>query len=111
MPAEYLKAHFVAQRARGTYVATMSQPEASFALSQTAQATQPTTDDVKSLNKCLAWQISNKKNGIKFVKLDIKSIKVVVFTDSAFAKNTDYLSQICFVIVLADDKNHANLVH
>lgn len=110
-PLNLLKTHYTAQRARGAYVATVSQPEASFALSHAAQCKEPTAIDVEKLNKCLEWQIKNIDRGIKFVKLDLASIKIVVFTDSAFANNSDYSSQIGYVIVLADDSKNANILH
>jgi hypothetical protein len=43
--------------------------------------------------------------------LDMNTLKVVAFTDSSFANNSDHSSQIGFVIVLADGSNNANIVH
>ena len=65
---------------------------------------------MKVLNKCLTWQ-KNNKQGLKFIKLDLNTLKVVAFTDSSFANNSDHSSQIGFVIVLADGDNNANIVH
>jgi len=46
------KDQYVAQRARGAYLATVSQPEAAFDLSFAAQmSTEPTKEDVKLLNQ------------------------------------------------------------
>ena len=39
------------------------------------------------------------------------SLKLVVFTGSSFANNRDYLSQISFVIALADKTDKANIIH
>ena len=47
------KKQYVAQRARGVYVASICQLEASFDLSNAAQAINPINDDIKSLNKRL----------------------------------------------------------
>jgi hypothetical protein len=49
------KAQYIAHRARGAYIATVCQPEAAFELSSAAQVTDPTEEDVKKLNKRLAW--------------------------------------------------------
>jgi len=57
----------------------------------------------------LTWQ--KNKQGLKFIKLDLNTLKVVAFTDSSFANNNDHSSQIGFVIALADDDNNANIVH
>jgi hypothetical protein len=53
------KDQYVAQRARGAYIATVCQPEASFDLSFAAQVINPKEDDAKKLNKGLQWQIDN----------------------------------------------------
>ena len=63
------------------------------------------------MNKRLQWQIDNKARGLRFVPLDLQSLKLVVFTDASFANNNDNTSQIGFVIVLADSDNNANIVH
>jgi hypothetical protein len=47
------KDQYVAQRARGAYIATMTQPEASFDLSLAAQVTNPKEEDAKRLNRRL----------------------------------------------------------
>ena len=47
------KDQYVAQRARGAYVATVCQPEAAFDLSFAAQVVNPKEEDAKRLNKRL----------------------------------------------------------
>ena len=102
---------YVAQKARGAYIATLSQPEAAFDFSFAAQVINPQKDDAKRLNKRIQWQIENANRGLRFVKLDTTSLKLIVFIDAAFANNTDYTSQIGFVICLADGSNKANFIH
>lgn len=80
-------------KARGAYIATVCQPEAAFDLSFAAQTTNPTRTEAKALNKRLQWQKENKDRGLKFVRLDMNLVKIVVFTDSSFANNKDYSSQ------------------
>ena len=101
---------YVAQRARGAYVASVSQPEAAFDLSYAAQTKDPQDEDVRRLNKCLKWQSENEKRGISFVRLDLGKLRIVVFTNSSFANNKDMSSQIGYVIVLSDDTS-ANIIH
>jgi hypothetical protein len=103
----------VAQRARGAYLASICQPEASFDLSHAAQSTDSTfcPDDVIALNKRLHWQITNQTKGLPYVKLDRSSLQLVVFNDSSFANNRDLSSQIGYVICLADSTNAANILH
>ena len=110
-PALSLQDQYVAQRARGAYIASVCQPEASFDLSFATQVINPTEDDAKLLNKRLAWQLQNPNRGLKFVKLDINTLQLVVFTDASFANNKDLSSQIGYVITLTDATNQANIIH
>jgi len=105
-----MKEQYIAQRARGAYIASMCQPEASFDLSFAAQITNPGEQDIKFLNKRLQWQLENQERGLRFVKLDISNLQLLVFTDASFANNKDLSSQIGYVIVLADSKK-ANILH
>jgi hypothetical protein len=106
---DFTKSQYVKERARAAYVATVSQPQAAFELSYAAQITEPTYDDVQYLNRCLQWQM--KGSGLRFVKLDEKTHRIVTFTDASFANNKDHSSQIGYVIVLADADNNANVIH
>lgn len=102
---------YVAQRARGAYLASICQPEASFDLSYAAQSTKFSPEDITALNKRLQWQLDNKNRGLNYVKLDRNSLKVVVFTDSSFANNRDLSSQIGYIVCLADATNRVNIIH
>ena len=79
---------YVAQRALGAYIASMTQPEASFDLSFAAQVSDPDEQSIKSLNKRLQWQIDNAKRALRFVRLDMDSLRIVLFADSSFANNS-----------------------
>ena len=46
-------------------------------------------NNTKSLNKRLSWQIKNANRGLKFIKLDINILQLLVFTDTSFANNKD----------------------
>ena len=105
------KDQYIAQRARGAYIATVCQPEAAFDLSFAAQVVNPKEENAKQLNKRLQWQIDNSTRGLRFIRLDKNSLKLIVFTDSSFANNYDFSSQIGFVITLADKNNNANIIH
>ena len=71
----------------------------------------PDENDAKNLNKRLSWQIENADRGLKFVKLDQKTLQLLVFTDASFANNKDLSSQIGYVIILTDAIKRANIVH
>ena len=105
------KEQYVAQRARGAYIASVCQPEAAFDLSVAAQAKEPTETDIKALNTRIQWQIQNAARGLTFTKLDKNSLQLLVFTDASFANNKDLSSQIGYVLVLADISGKANILH
>jgi hypothetical protein len=105
------KDQYVSQRARGAYIASVCQPEAAFDLSFAAQVIDPKLEDFKTLNKRIQWQIDNHSRGLKYVKLDEDSLRLIVFTDASYANNNDKSSQIGFVIVLADKNDNANIIH
>ena len=106
-----IKDQYVAQRARGAYIASVCQPEAAYDLSVAAQAVEPTKNDVTNLNKRIRWQIENSARGLRFVTLDKTSLRLLAFTDASFANNRDLSSQIGYVLVLADASGRANILH
>ena len=91
------------QRARGAYIATICQPEAAYDLSVAAQHQDPKDEDIKSLNRRLAWQIENVKRGVRYLPLDMICTKLYVFVDGSFANNKDLSSQIGYLIILANE--------
>ena len=97
---------YMEQRARGAYMASICQPEASFDLSAAAQIQQPADGDYVKLNRRLEWQAENLERGLQYVPLDLDTAKLVVFTDGSFANNRDLSSQLGYLIVLANESTH-----
>lgn len=94
-----LKQSYMQQRARGAYIASICQPEATFDLSVAAQHHDPTPEEVKLLNKRLKWQKGNLDRGLRYVAVDLSVAKLFIFVDASFANNKDLSSQIGYVIV------------
>ena len=46
-----------------------------------------------------------------YIKLDINTLRLLVFTDALFTNNKDLLSPIGYILVLVDIINKANIVH
>ncbi|KJZ69915.1 hypothetical protein HIM_10700 [Hirsutella minnesotensis 3608] len=97
---------YVEQRARGSYIASICQPEASFDVSIAAQAQTPDDNDCKALNKRLQWQIDHQERGLTYKPIDLATAKLLIFTDGSFANNKDLSSQLGYVIVLANETDH-----
>lgn len=62
----------------------------------------PKEKDIKLLNKQLNWKIKYTKYCIRFIQLECTSPKLVVFTNVVFANNLNLISQIEYIIYLAD---------
>ncbi|KAM4061465.1 cwf18 domain containing protein [Hirsutella rhossiliensis] len=84
---------YVEQRARGAYVASICQPEASFDISIAAQR--------------LQWQKDHQQRGLTYIPIDLANAKLIVFTDGSFANNKDLSSQLGFVIALVNETETA----
>ncbi|KAI0994393.1 hypothetical protein K3495_g13789 [Podosphaera aphanis] len=94
---------YAEQRARGAYLASICQPEASFDLSVAAQIQQPNSDACKKLNTRIKWQIDNLQRGLRYVPLNLNTCKLFVFADGSFANNKDLSSQLGYVVILANE--------
>ena len=68
-------------------------------------------NNIKSLNRRLSWQIKNVNRGLKFIKLNINTLQLLVFTDASFTNNKDLSLQIRYIIVLANAIKKANIVY
>ena len=71
----------------------------------------PVKDNIKSLNKWLSWQIKNVNKGLKFIKLNINTLQLLVFINAFFTNNKDLSSQIKYIIVLANAIKKANIIY
>ena len=68
-------------------------------------------DNIKSFNKRLSWQIKNINRGLKFIKLDINTLQLLVFIDASFTNNKDLSLQIRYIIILANTTKKANIIY
>lgn len=50
------------------------------------------------------------KDGLKFQKLELDAMKIVVYSDGSFRNNNDASSQAWYQIFLADKNNDANII-
>lgn len=111
--------NYVQQRARGAYVATICQPEASFDLASAAQAAEPLKEEILRLNKRITWQKDNIDCGLTYVRLDMINLKLFTLVNASFAKDKDLSSQLGYFIVLGNEitpsdssfKIRGNIVH
>ena len=48
---------------------------------------------------------------LKFIKLDINTLQLLVFIDASFTTNKDLSSQISYILILANAIKKANIVY
>lgn len=68
------------------------------------------TDKVKELNAGIAQVKSRVKRGLRYASIDLESAHLRVYVDVSYASNDDLSSQIRFIILLADAKNHRHIL-
>ena len=84
------------------WVATVSRPEISFLVSEISGVqSKSKVSDILKANKILQ-EIKNDSLKIKFVKLDLRNMKLAVYYDASFANPKDGGSQGGFIIFLYD---------
>jgi hypothetical protein len=108
MGTEERDQQYLEQRARGAYLAFICQPEAAFDLSVAAQAYNPDSEDLTRLNKRLQWQINHLDRGLRYINIDLRSAKLIIFADGSFANNRNLSSQLGFLIILTNEERTHN---
>jgi hypothetical protein len=63
------------------------------------------------LNQRLQWLLNNFIRELRFVSLNRNQLKLMIFTDAAFANTFDLHSQIDYVIYLTNNDVNVNLIH
>lgn len=103
--------NFVAEQARGAYIAAICRPDATYVFSAASQITDPKMKDMISLNKTMAAMLKSKEKGIRFVPLDLDSMFMAVFVDAGFGANPDSSSPLGFIVTIMGIHGKANVIH
>ena len=88
-----------------------TRPDLLFEISQMAQITlERFKEDAqahwKRLNAAIRYATKNVAH-LKFASLELNSLRIVGYSDAAFANNHDLKSQLGRVVLLVDDKDNA----
>ena len=65
----------------------------------------------RDVNKLVITCRRTAEDGLRFVNLDLDTLRVVVFCDASFANADHYKSQLGFCVLLVDGNDKANIVH
>lgn len=89
-----------------------TRPDISCAVAQAAQATPQHFDEasIRQINSTVRTLKRHPKKGIRHRRLDHKTLRIQVYSDSSFANNRDSTSQMGYIILLADAHNKCNIV-
>ena len=92
---------------------TNTRPDIACAVNKAAQVTEECFSDehIKFLNKVVATAKKYSTRGLIQQKLDIESLRLVVYTDAAFTTNSDHTSQLGYLVLLCDVSNNCCLLY
>eukprot|EP00171_Calliarthron_tuberculosum_P005172 IDg5172t1 len=102
---------YVAQRARGAYIAAVCIPDLAFRFASAAQHTHADESHARALNKLIEKCISTRDFCLYYIRLDSDTLTMGVFIDASFANNADFSSQLGFITLLMDRHARVNIVH
>lgn len=74
-----------------------------------AQVIKPGEIEIKAFHNYIT-NIKNKYQPTKFIRLYMKSLPVILLSDSSFANNKDLTRQIGYVFILVDEQKSTNIV-
>ena len=89
---------------------SICQFKAFFDLAHAAQVINVILNNIASLNKRLTWQIENKSRKLKYVKFDFDSLRLMIFINSVYFNNRNFIFQFDYVICLIDASNWINIL-
>jgi hypothetical protein len=103
----------VSTRAAMQYIATCTRPDIAAAcqLQASKVGKGASTQTYKDVNSLVDVCHRTAKDGLKFVRLNLETLRVVVFCDASFANAENFKSQLGFCVLLVDDEQRANIVH
>ena len=105
-------AEAISERAKAQYVSTICRPDlaapSQLIASRVNKRIPDAVHDVKALVKYCNRTASL---GLSFVKIDLSTARINLFTDAAFANGENLTSQIGFLVILSDGSNAANILH
>jgi len=103
---------FVNARAQAKYIGCCTRPDLCAVVQLLATSVpNPSPSDYKTMQKIVARCHDIADVGLRFVPLDVETLRISMFTDASFANAANYKSQIGFVLVLTDASNRANIIH
>lgn len=101
---------FVKQRARGSYITSVSRPDLSYGFAHGALVSSQSLNDCKYINLLIQQAKPTNKERLRYLKLYRCSLIILVYEDASFVPNKDSTTHLRVLIVLADKSNRDNTV-
>lgn len=110
VPIDVSKTDFISARSRAAYVISVDRPDLTFSFSFCGQYPfqGPKADEI--FKQTLRMAQEHPKHGLLFIKLDLHSAHLPVFSDANFTSNEDYSRQTGFIICLVDSNRDENVL-
>lgn len=102
---------FIAERARGAYLASVSRPDLTYGFAACSQFRTPTATPISLLNNTIANAYKHHSRCLQYLPLDIATCHIAVFADASFGNNKNMSLQIGFIICLVGDTNTVNVLY
>ncbi|KAF2676872.1 hypothetical protein K458DRAFT_320844, partial [Lentithecium fluviatile CBS 122367] len=55
--------------------------------------------------------INNNIRGLRYIKLNIRSLRLIIFTNFLFTNNKNLSSYIRYIVVIVDNASRLNLIN
>jgi hypothetical protein len=88
-----------------------TRPDISCGVSILAQTSTIAGNDVRHLNTILRYVQRSWNSALHIRPLDPNTLRLVAFSDSSYANNSDLSSQLGYLCVLADGTDACNVIH
>lgn len=108
----YNEKEFASQRALAQYIEVSCAPNSCASVQLFALENEPNPESRnKLLRKTMRYLKESRARGLDFVPIDMSSLRFIVITDASFENKQEMMSQLGHVLLMADVKRHANIVH
>eukprot|EP00171_Calliarthron_tuberculosum_P009696 IDg9696t1 len=92
-------------------MASTYRPDICCAVNRAAQVTEDlfSSERIAELNEAILYAKSTSKIRLSYAALNRETVHIRAYADASFASNIDLTSQLGFIILLCDDKDHCHV--
>lgn len=90
----------VSHYACGSYILSVPRHDLTYSFSKSSQVVTPNKDDIRLTYNAVNVAKNKQSRGMRFVPLELVSIRLVIFSDAHFATGQDSTSQLGLTVAL-----------